>query len=498
MVGIAQLAQVDPHDARSDRPDSHSPSPRFAVAGLGVQSAGAAKPLKGPRPGPWKIIAAANAPHGLEVRGGLIGSFRVTKHSTVVGFHLSFTEEGESIECAGGEGEEDSPRKSGTLKFAPGASAPIIRDDGAWFVTVDTGTIGGGSLQGAEVDLISPNGSFHGLIDATLVTRKGERRRSRLGRGRVRRRLRRQAGLKPVDRRISQLSPTGFHGGFFSGSTSRASVGVGARRSCARVPSIGSGEPAAAQTSAADELCCTSMRWAALAAIAATLAATSTAVAVPVASATTTAKKHHAASAKLPRCSSIVPLGAIRGATGLGGTELSSTETFSESRGFFWEVNEAGKGRLPGSECIYDDLTPETSYTQVVYDSPDASDDYVTVGYGESEKDWRAFEAALKNAGGGSPPLVSNDIPTQGLNGEAPVSALSLGHGSQAFLETGDLIAAGDAPEEQGPVPKFPTIYYIVTVKTKRNDVLQVGLYGATLTAAQKLVENVLTGDPKF
>jgi hypothetical protein len=147
----------------------------IAVAGLGAQSAGAAKSLKAPRPGSWKIIAAANTPHGLEVKGGVIGSFRVTKHSTVVGFHLDFTEEGESVECAGGRGEEDSPRKSGAVKFAPGASAPIIHAGGAWVVAVDTGTIGGGSLQGAEVNLISPNGSFHGLIDATLVTRKGER-----------------------------------------------------------------------------------------------------------------------------------------------------------------------------------------------------------------------------------------------------------------------------------------------------------------------------------
>jgi hypothetical protein len=146
----------------------------IAVAGLSAQSASAVKPLKAPRSGPWKVIAAANTPQGLEVKGGVIGSFRVTGHATIADFHLRFTEEGESSRCAGGDGEDGHP-KSGTIKFASGASAPIIHVSGAWFVAVDTGTLGGGSLQGAEVNLLSPNGNFPALISVTLETHKGKR-----------------------------------------------------------------------------------------------------------------------------------------------------------------------------------------------------------------------------------------------------------------------------------------------------------------------------------
>jgi hypothetical protein len=120
------------------------------------------------------MVAAANSPDGLEVKGGLIGSFRVTKHETISGFHLRFTEEGESRFCAGGE---EGKEKSGTVKFAPGASAPIIHANGEWLVAVDTGSIGGGSLQGAEVPLVtSPYGNdTSGLIYLTLATRTGQR-----------------------------------------------------------------------------------------------------------------------------------------------------------------------------------------------------------------------------------------------------------------------------------------------------------------------------------
>jgi hypothetical protein len=143
-------------------------------AALSAQSAGAAKPLAAPRSGPWKLIAAVNTGDGLEVKGGVIGSFRVTKHSTIVGFHLRFTEEGESSYCAGGE--EENSRKKGTVKFAPGASAPIIHAGGEWVSAADTGSLGGGSLQGAEVPIVTPNGSSSAaLFYATLATRKGVR-----------------------------------------------------------------------------------------------------------------------------------------------------------------------------------------------------------------------------------------------------------------------------------------------------------------------------------
>ena len=146
----------------------------IVVLGLVAQSAGAAKPLKPPRTGPWKIIAATNTADGVEVKGGVIGSFRVTSQETIVGFHLRFTEEAESSYCAGGG---EGKIKSGGIKFAPGASAPIIHADGEWLVAAETGSIGGGSVQGAEVPLVgSPNGnSSSGLIYVTLATRKGLR-----------------------------------------------------------------------------------------------------------------------------------------------------------------------------------------------------------------------------------------------------------------------------------------------------------------------------------
>jgi hypothetical protein len=146
----------------------------IAVLGLVAQSAAAAKPLRAPRTGPWKIIAATNTPDGLEVKGGVIGSFRVTGHETIAGFHLRFREEGESAFCAGGE---EGKEKSGAIRFAPGASAPIVHANGEWLVATDTGSIGGGSLQGAEVPLVgSPYGnSSSGLIYLTLATRKGLR-----------------------------------------------------------------------------------------------------------------------------------------------------------------------------------------------------------------------------------------------------------------------------------------------------------------------------------
>jgi hypothetical protein len=184
--------------------------------------------------------------------------------------------------------------------------------------------------------------------------------------------------------------------------------------------------------------------------------------------------------------------------------------------GFFWATADTNTGSggslpgsLPGSECVYDDPTPGTSYTQTAFGTLDVPDDYVTLGYGESAKNWRAFEAVLRRSGGGpSTPFTSNDIPTSLLKGHAPVSALSLGHKSRAFLMTGNLVAAQDA--EPGatfpnPGPEFPTVYYILTVMTQRSDVLQVGLYdsagltaAAALTAAESLVKHVLTAHPAF
>lgn len=243
----------------------------------------------------------------------------------------------------------------------------------------------------------------------------------------------------------------------------------------------------------------------AAAAIVVTVVVTSAAAtAAPNATVASASREHQATAAKRPLCSAIVSLGTVKAASGLGGMKmvpLNALSVFTKERGDFWAFDEAGSGSLAGSECLYNDPTPETSYTQAVFDEPDAVDGYVAVGYGESAKDWKAFEAAIKREGGGSPPEVSNDVPTSGLDGNAPVSPLDLGGGSKAFLETGNLIKAGDA-EEEVTFPergaKFPTAFYIVTVMTRHHDVLQVGIYNATLSATESLVKNVLKSDPKF
>jgi hypothetical protein len=141
------------------------------LAAVWSRSADAAKPLAPPRPGAWKLIAADNTPDGLEVTGGTIGSFRVTKSKTIAGFHLTFTEAGESTFCAGGQ--EFGEGKSGPVKFSPGTTAPIVKASGEWLVGVSTGSLGGGSVQGAEVSLLTPHGgSGAGTIFITLATEK--------------------------------------------------------------------------------------------------------------------------------------------------------------------------------------------------------------------------------------------------------------------------------------------------------------------------------------
>ncbi|MBA3865018.1 MAG: hypothetical protein H0X42_01520 [Solirubrobacterales bacterium] len=69
----------------------------------------------------------------------------------------------------------NNPR-SGRIKFEAGVSAPIIHANGEWLVALSSGSLGGGSVQGAEVGLQVPNGgSSSGLIYITLATRKSKR-----------------------------------------------------------------------------------------------------------------------------------------------------------------------------------------------------------------------------------------------------------------------------------------------------------------------------------
>jgi hypothetical protein len=142
----------------------------------------AAKPsLKPPKAGAWKLIAAENTPTGLKVLGGVVGSFRVVGGTTIKGFSLTFTEEGESVGCAGGEAFEGKGEdKKGTIKFGPGANAPIVKTTSGYLVAVANSA---GTVQGVEIPIKPPAGSSRfGSLFITLVPRKkGEPRSGDIG-----------------------------------------------------------------------------------------------------------------------------------------------------------------------------------------------------------------------------------------------------------------------------------------------------------------------------
>jgi hypothetical protein len=147
----------------------------LALAAAFANVGSAAKPLKPPKSGSWKLVAAEDTSNGLKVVGGVLGGFRVVGGTTIQGFHLSFTETGESAGCAGGEGFESKPEgKSATIKFAPGATAPIVKTTTGYQVSVANSA---GSAQPAEVPInVSVGSSREGSLAITLVPRKKEAR----------------------------------------------------------------------------------------------------------------------------------------------------------------------------------------------------------------------------------------------------------------------------------------------------------------------------------
>ncbi|HEY5333234.1 MAG TPA: hypothetical protein VIJ21_06760 [Solirubrobacterales bacterium] len=147
----------------------------LAIAAFAAVASAAKAPLKPPKAGTWKLIAAENTPTGLKVLGGVVGSFQVVGGTTIKGFHLTFVEEGESAGCAGGEGfESKGEGKKATVKFAPGSSAPIVKTTSGYLVAVANS---GGTVQPAEVPIKAAFGnSEEGSISITLVPRKKEPR----------------------------------------------------------------------------------------------------------------------------------------------------------------------------------------------------------------------------------------------------------------------------------------------------------------------------------
>lgn len=129
-------------------------------AGAGTATALAKRTVAPPTVGTWKVIAAENTSTGaIKVTGGVIGSFRVTAQKTVTGFHLRFTESGESAGCAGGEGFESKPEgKSGAIKFLAGTTASVFKSGSQWLAAAGAGGAGGLRVQPAEVAVTVPFG----------------------------------------------------------------------------------------------------------------------------------------------------------------------------------------------------------------------------------------------------------------------------------------------------------------------------------------------------
>jgi hypothetical protein len=139
------------------------------VVALAAGGAAAKPSLKAPKAGTWKLIAAENTPGGVKVLGGVVGSFTVVGE-TVKNFHLTFVEKGESAGCAGGEDfEGKGEEKKATIKFAPEASAPIVKTTSGYLIAVGAGQ----GVQGADVPVTPPVGVGNlGTIYATLVPRR--------------------------------------------------------------------------------------------------------------------------------------------------------------------------------------------------------------------------------------------------------------------------------------------------------------------------------------
>jgi hypothetical protein len=142
-------------------------------------------------------------------------------------------------------------------------------------------------------------------------------------------------------------------------------------------------------------------------------------------------------------------------------------------------------GFVPGSVCEYNDLDPNAPFHQFY------TQGVVAVGYGVTERNWLKFRSLSKL----NEPN-SEDIPDSLVAENAPESPLNLGGGTQAFVNTLNLVAGDDA--DPTTYPTLPTSMYMITVFTKRHNILQVCIYGATLASTKTLVESSLVRDAAY
>jgi hypothetical protein len=133
---------------------------------------------KPPRSGWWKVIPAEFTPRGYRVLGGASGSFKIAD-GAVEGFHLSFEETADSPGCAAGKLRSGKGEgRSGSVRFAPGESLPIVQlPDGGFAVSGSAE-----SAAPAQVRLITPGGRRRpGSIAFSLTREGGEPRSGMIG-----------------------------------------------------------------------------------------------------------------------------------------------------------------------------------------------------------------------------------------------------------------------------------------------------------------------------
>ena len=213
---------------------------------------------------------------------------------------------------------------------------------------------------------------------------------------------------------------------------------------------------------------------------AAATAATS-AVAVPRSGATAARAKQ--LTPEQPSCSSFFSVATISDLLGgpsrqYGKVTFSATSDF---RGDYWDIN-AG---IRGSQCAYDNLKAQRGYPR----ADDGNFGEVIVGYGVSLENWRKLIELFK--------LGDSDI-----FGTFPSSwsPLHVGRAAQAFLNTIDwaTYTKFTPAEAHHEYPAWPIYQYVVTVLTKRHNVLQVGFGSASLAETVTVVDSLLDRDQSF
>ncbi len=209
------------------------------------------------------------------------------------------------------------------------------------------------------------------------------------------------------------------------------------------------------------------------------------------------AAAHAGGSAKAsphPGCSSLLSLTDLTAASGISAVERTRTESWKQENDEIWTRGlTGGPGSVAGSACFYGTSTPGTSYTQHTFFQNDVLLGYVVTGYDQSAQEFKRYLAFRKANGGSEAPSLW--VPSSAINGHGTVSKATLGGGSQSFVIDFDLVASGEA--EPTSFPQFPTHFYVVDALSKRGNVLQVAIYGASQAATEGLARKVLQ-NPKF